>query len=325
MYEREIFHPKSEEEWLSLRVPDITSTMMPGLLNMSPYCTPFEIFHAKKNGIILDFEVTERMKKGRRMQEYALAEIGIDQGWQVEPMNEYIRIPALRMGSSFDGKATSPKRAGKGIVEIKAVDFFQFKDKWRDDDGEFTEDGIPPHIEVQLKHQLEVAGEYEWGAIAVFTGIYDYKLYEMERDRDFGGDLVTVNNHFWNDVANNNVPSPDYYRDGAVISKLYNPILEAQDFTADPAFDARASEFKRWQAAKAEAEKEYKAAKFALHDMLKDHAEGYGQRFKVKADMGGGFAPTVVTPEMVGTMIGGRDDFRACRVTDMQAPKKGKK
>lgn len=323
--ERQIINPESEDAWLELRKPDITSTMMPALFNMSPHSTPFELYHAKKNGVVLDFEVTERMNKGRRMQGYALNEIALDSGWQVEPMNEYIRIPHLRMGSSFDGKAIDPNRPGKGIIEVKAVDFFQHKQKWQDEDGEFTEDGIPAHIVIQAHHQMEVAGEYDWCAVAVFTGIYDYNLHIIERDHDFGAALVTANNHFWNDVANSNEPAPNFYRDDEVISALYKPTMPGKSFSGDPAFDAVASEFKRWQAAKSEAEKEYKAKKSELHRMIENHEEAFGDIFKVKAGMVSGKSGTVVTEDMIGLTIGASNGYRQCLVTDMTAPKKSKK
>src|SRR3990172_11795006 len=117
----ETIKPKNEAEWLSLRMKDITSTEISALFGISPYSTEFELWHRKKNKLYVDFEETERMTWGLRLQNAIAKGIAEDQGWKVRRMNEYIRIPELRIGASFDfsieGKDIEP-----GILEIKNVD-----------------------------------------------------------------------------------------------------------------------------------------------------------------------------------------------------------
>ena len=126
--------------------------------------------------------MNERIRKGQCIQDYAAEEVARKHGWTVWRMDEDIRIPELRAGSSFDYRVKCPER-GDGVLEIKAVDFFRHKDTWIDGEA-------PEHIEIQLQHQLEIADKYSWGMIAAFTSIYDWHEYERPRDRDMGAALM---------------------------------------------------------------------------------------------------------------------------------------
>lgn len=257
---REIIIPKDEVEWLLLRAADITSTMVSALFDLSPYATPYEMYHAKKNGLFLPFESNERMEKGSRMQDYAAAEISLANGWEHRRMDEYIRIPELRMGSSFDYEVISPEK-GAGILEIKAVDYFQFKDKWSDE--------APPHIEAQLQMQLEVADIYNWGVIGVFTSIYDSHLFFRDRDHDMGGALKAMCAKFWKDVEDGNEPKPDFYRDSEVIAALYKNLTPLPvDMTENDEMDVLASKYLRQASEYNQLEKDKDATKTKIHYLM---------------------------------------------------------
>ena len=91
----------NEQEWLALRLEDITSTEVSALFNLSPYQTEFELWHRKKNKEIVTIEANQRMKWGTRLQDSIARGIAEDNGWNVRRMDEYVRIPELRIGSSF--------------------------------------------------------------------------------------------------------------------------------------------------------------------------------------------------------------------------------
>jgi len=146
---RDTIKIQDEAQWLALRREDITSTMVPALFGLSPYTTIFELYQAKANGLEMEFKSNARVEKGNRMEAYAAQEIAHATGWTVEPFKDYVRIPGERMGSSFDCIATKPD-GSRGILEIKAVDFFRHRDLWVDGEA-------PEHIEIQLQHQLECA------------------------------------------------------------------------------------------------------------------------------------------------------------------------
>lgn len=257
---REILHPENEQAWLKMREADLTSTMVPALFGLSPYLTQYELYHGKKNGVFIPFDVNERMEKGSRMQEYAAQEIAIKEGWSVRRMDEYIRIPGERMGSSFDFEFTCPK-LGKGIFEIKAVDLPQFKEKWDEE--------APPHIEIQFQDQLEVADIYEHGVIGVFTGLYDYKLFPRDRDRAMGSALRKACGKFWDNVEVGIEPDPDFYRDGEMIN-LLNRIVSPDPISCvdDDGLEALASKYLRLSGEFKSVESEKDATRAEIHYRL---------------------------------------------------------
>ena len=98
----EIHRPENKAHWLELRSMDITSTEVSALFGISPYKTHFELWHQHKDGLITEIEENERMRWGSRLQNAIAEGIAEDEGWQIRLMDEYVRDPARRMGSSFD-------------------------------------------------------------------------------------------------------------------------------------------------------------------------------------------------------------------------------
>lgn len=312
---REIIPIESEEQWLSLRVPDLTSTMISGLVDASPYCTPFEIYHAKKSNLHVPFEKNERVKKGNRGEQYCAQEVSEKTGWPIRKIDEYIRIPDERMGSSFDYEIQHPEK-GWGILELKMVDFFQYKEK-------FSEEECPPHIEIQLQHQLECADRYSWGMIAVFTGIYDYIPYIRDRDYQMGKNLRAVAKKFWADVDAGNEPKIDYYRDSEVLSLLYKDAGgEPVDKTGDIELEAAIAKHVRLGNEIKMMTEDRDAAKAEIHRRLENAGGAYTDRFKVTTGWTKDFEGTTVTPEMVGTKIGARKGYRQCLTKDLMSNSK---
>ena len=101
---REIIECASEAEWLALRERDVTSTETAALFGCSPYLTEYELWHRKTGQLPVEFEVNQRMVWGNRLESAIAMGIAEDFGLIVEPFKVYMRIPELRMGSSFDFK-----------------------------------------------------------------------------------------------------------------------------------------------------------------------------------------------------------------------------
>lgn len=212
-----IIHPESEQVWHALRAQDVTSTESSALFGQSPYATKFELWHRKKQGAVTTIPDNPRMAWGRRVQDAIAQGISQDQGWTCRAMTEYIRLVDARMGASFDYEVVCPVR-GKGILEIKNVDFLVFRDKWIDD-----EEGMeaPPHIEVQLQHQLHLA-EYDWGAIGVLIGGNDARVLIRDRLQDVGSSIEIAIRQFWQQIEQGIEPPPVFPEDAEFVAKLHN-------------------------------------------------------------------------------------------------------
>lgn len=202
--------PDSEEHWLSLRTVDLTSTDIPAIFGLSPYKTAFELYHEKKSGERIQFAENDRMKWGRRLESVVAAGIMDDNNWCGRPFKEYVRLPDLRIGSSFDYRAR-PRPVTSGadtaddfILEIKTVDFLAFRDGWTIDEG-FIE--APPHIELQVQHQMLVSG-LRRAYIGVMVAGNRIEVLERLADDAVHAGILARAAQFWQSIENNTPPDP---------------------------------------------------------------------------------------------------------------------
>lgn len=256
-----ILHPASREEWLALRAEDVTSTEVAALFGLSPYCTEFELYHRKRNKDVAEIEQTERMKWGIRLEDTVAQGIAEDNGWKVRRLNSYQRHSEQRgMGASFDWEIVSHER-GPGVLEVKCVDYIQWKQGWIDD-GENSE--APEHIELQLQQQLEITGR-SWGVIAAFVGGNKPIVMVRERDKEIGEKLCQRIAAFWKCVDAGYPPEPDYNRDADMLRRIY------RDASGEPIVmtgNNRVSELCAKYVAGGELEKQGKAQKEAARSEL---------------------------------------------------------
>lgn len=223
--QRETMCPKTEQEWLEMRTKDITSTDVAALFGVSPYTTLFELWHRKKEGSVVGLAVNDRMKWGTRLQDSIAQGIAEDQGWEIRKMGEYIRLPELGMGSSFDFQLSlltdtldgRPALEKKGILEVKNVDGLAFRDGWIVD-GENVE--APPHIELQVQHQLAVSGS-EFAYIGALVGGNKVVLIRREPDPVVTASIYKEVKEFWRSLLLDKPPEPDFTKDAEFIAKLY--------------------------------------------------------------------------------------------------------
>ncbi len=284
----QIITPKSKDHWLALRHQDVTSTESAALFGLSPYMTEFELYHRKIDPTPIEIEETERMKWGSRLEPVIAQGISEDFGVIIKPFKEYVRHDNLRMGSSFDYLITGAGddvrneistaflERGRGILEIKNVDYFIHKDYWMEGEA-------PVHIEIQVQHQLEATG-YEWAVICPFVGGNCLKPLIRIRDRDMGANIVAAINKFWKDVAVGNEPAPDFNRDAEFIAKLYG---EASDDQVDLTDNSRARIALEEYILAGELEKQAKerkeAAKTEVLLLMKNAKKAYADGYTVSA------------------------------------------
>jgi predicted phage-related endonuclease len=302
---RETIHFNSPEEWLSLRGKDITSTASSALFGLSPYQTEFEVYHLHRNQIKPEFKVTDRMEKGNRLEAAIANEVALQEGWtDLKPFKVYMRIPGERIGSSFDFEAID-KDGNPLLVEIKAVDYFRYKDTW-------TEDEAPPHIEIQCQHELLVADRFPRVAIVACTGIYDYRVIYRDRDIAMGEAIRKRVAKFWHDVADGNEPAVNYERDAEVIKAMFpNLRPEPVDMTDDDVLERVLARYELAAMQEREFAKAKDAAKAEIHHRLGNAAVAFTERYKVTA------GKTKDTPDRVaepGEVIKGRKGYRQCLV-----------
>ncbi len=225
--------PATDAIWKGLRSCDITSTESSALFDMSPNLTRLELYHRKLRKEIVEIDDNDRMLWGRRLQDTIAIGIAEDQGVRVRRLNKYMRLVDSRMGASFDfevialietlGRADTPmqqmyRQYGTGNFEIKCVDYLIFRDQWtKNDDGSIE---APPHIEIQVQHQLHVSGR-PWSAIGVLVSGHTPVVLIRQRYEDVGAAIEEKTRELFRRIKAGREPEPSYPRDARFVSKLY--------------------------------------------------------------------------------------------------------
>lgn len=220
MTERQIIPFTTEADWLKHRHNDVTSTEVSALFGANPWLTRFGLWHAK-HGLPSDVEVTERMELGTALQDAVAAHIASKRGWKIRRMDEYIRLSDARMGSSFDYEILALDERGPGLLEVKCVDLFAYKNGWLID-GDVIE--APERIEIQVQAELHVSG-YKWGAIGALIGGNRIEVIERAYFPDVGAALETRVREFW---ALETAPAPDYMEDGELLRRINGIVTEGK-------------------------------------------------------------------------------------------------
>lgn len=301
---------QNQHQWLTERAKDVTSTEVSALFGLSPYLTEFELFHQKRDAVVVKIEPNERMKWGNRLESAIAQGAAEDMGWNIAKLNVYMRDQAARIGSSFDFEIKSSAN-GPGILEVKNVDWVQYQKNWIDDGNGNIE--APEHIELQVQHQMEISG-FEWCAIVALVGGNEQKIVLRNRDRDIGKSIREKTGEFWNRVLQNQPPSADYTRDAEfIIKQLRRDAVEGLVAEADEQLEnmIRDYEFIRKEHSDLEKIKDQRRAEIL---------ERIGRASKVITSFGSlstgqvkGRSGTLITPEMVGTVIGATDGYRSFR------------
>ena len=301
---------ESQDQWLQERTKDVTSTEVSALYGLSPYLSEFELFHQKRDGVVVKIEPNERMRWGNRLEAAIAHGAAEDQGWEIDKLNVYMRDSAARIGSSFDFEIKS-KSDGPGILVIKNVDWLQYNRNWIDDGNGNIE--APEHIELQIQHQMEVSG-YAWCALVALVGGNEQKVVLRNRDREIGKDIRQRVGDFWQRIQNNTPPAADYTMDAEfMIKQLHNKAMDGLIAEADAALEDLIKQYVFVNKEASDLEKiktQYKA----------QILERIGQASKVVTSFGSlstgevkGRSGTLITADMVGTVIGATEGYRGFR------------
>lgn len=150
IFKREIIPFTTEEAWFTNRKQDLTSTDIADLFGCG-YSNYEELFHRKIKGLDSSFVPNERSDWGKALEPCIAKEFARQNNWNIRPAKEYMRIPELRIGSSFDYVIGTGDHAE--LMEVKNVAVEVYKKDWAK--GFSIE--APAKIELQIQTQLLVS------------------------------------------------------------------------------------------------------------------------------------------------------------------------
>lgn len=303
----------TEEAWLKARIQDVTSTESAALFGMSPYMTHFELWHRKRNGTEGDFSVNDRMRWGNRLEAAIAAGIAEEQGWEIRPLKEYMRLPDERIGSSFDFVITNHPSGQPAHLEIKNVDYLQFRDGWITDDDGFNE--APEHIEMQVQHQMLVSG-FPRSYIGALIGGNRGIIIERERDEQVIAAIRAKIADFWRTVDANEEPDPVMPTDAQAVIRLnqYAEPGKVLDASADAIITSLVEQYRQAKKDADAAKETADVLKAELLQKVGDAERIIGTGWTISAGMIADTPPTLITEDMVGSTYGGRRGYRSFRI-----------
>lgn len=208
-------------DWLEWRKRDVTASVvgaLPGLGACYPFMTALQLYVEKK-GVEIKRRDSAAMRQGRRLEPGIAQEFAEQHPeWRIEPPNVYLRDPALHLGATPDFYILGDPR-GLGVLECKSTTPEVYAEEWR------CGSVAPRWVELQTRTQMMLAGA-AFGVIAV-TDQYGHEPVTglpVERDDAEEAAIVAAVRAFWDDVANNRDPQPDFERDTVAINALTREI-----------------------------------------------------------------------------------------------------
>ena len=280
---------ETKEQWLEMRLDVVTSTEVSALFNLNPYITHLELWHQKKNREVVVLEDNERMKWGKRLETPIAEGVAEDKGWMVYPFKEFAVHDTIRAGSSFDFMVATPNENNdgciEGLLEIKNVDWLQVKNKWLIEDGKVIE--APPHIELQVQHQLLITG-HPFCYIAALEGGNRVHLIKRTPNKVIMDHITTKVIKFWDTIKSNQPPAPDWERDADFVAKL-NAHAEPGKImhVTEPRMDELAIEYQDVSEKAKELEKRKKAIKAEMLILIGDNEKAFGADYTISAGVTG--------------------------------------
>jgi len=306
-----------EQSWLENRLLDITSTEVSALYDLSPYQTEFELYHQKKEKLVVRIEENERMTWGKRLEDSIAHGAAETMGWEVEKFDVYMSNEN-RLGSSFDYKINKsnkfdPPEDGVGILEIKNVDFSAYKKRWKDDGNGNIE--APEHIELQIQHQMEVA-DINWCALVALVGGNTQKIIFRKRDRAIGEDLTKKVRAFWEKVKAGTPPNIDYLKDADYIIKtLHNQADAGVMLNADDDLDELIDEYNMINKELQSVNRAKDSIKAQILERSQKASKIISKYGTISCGMSKESRGKLITKDMVGTYQSPRKGYRMFRFT----------
>lgn len=308
----------------------VSATQTSALFGASPYETRFTLW-AEFTGVLTDeVKENERMSWGKRLQRPILEWVAEEYGLELMPNmgDVYFRDKGHPVGCTADGLVFSPDR-GLGFVEVKCVDYFAHRDKWR-------EKTAPRHIELQHQAQLSVEVPYptddehivwpdgvtedernelveflgrfhgqraKWGMIVCLVGGNDAHVIERLPSKRIIKEIRQEAKAFMLQVKEKDKPAiSGDEMEFAALNKLYADIQDVKPLTEEDLKDVEAvrtfcAEFIYWNAQRRGSEKSEKSAKARIMEVMGKHAWMRIPSFSVKISRSVIEAAIVTLPE----------------------------
>lgn len=280
---REVHQITGRDTWLELRRRNVNASDVAALFHAHPYTTALELWAIHTGNLEAEDVDSMAMRRGRILESAVAASLReTHPEWVIFPAEEYVEIPALRLGCTPDFYAWPSKDdyvhdRNRFAVQAKTVLEGVYEDAWAA--------SPPAHYLIQIQTEMLVLGLDRVLLAPMVLDSREFPVHEwfFQADPEFHDAIRAQVGKFWRHVDERREPKIKPGQDGATLSRLF------PDGQADPALLLHGDgDFVRICAEYVEVRQQIKALEARKDELasqvmnrLRNHAKAEAQDYKV--------------------------------------------
>ena len=285
----------SEDEWLEYRRTGIGGSDVSAVMGVSPFTTARDLYYDKlRIAAAIDDEDNWVQKEIGHLLEDLVARIfHVKTDHRIYQIKKMFRHPVYSfMIADVDYFVDMPDGT-TAILEIKTTNYNN-RDKWWDENGET----VPLNYELQGRHYMAVMGVDR----VYFCCLYGNSENEViiryiDRDTDFESEMIALEEYFWVNHVEAQVPPP-YTEDGGMIiesARRHHGAADpdAPEILLGEGYPANIARFLELQDLKRELDNRVKAVDYQMNRIKGLIVDEMGKSCLASCEVGG--TPYIVT------------------------------
>ena len=296
----------NSKEWHDLRARHIGGSEVSALFDLAPEDTPgyarsrFALWHIKAGNASAPPVDNPRVSWGLRLEAVIAEAAATENSWSVQKGGYVSDVHCEGLGCTLDYVIEyDPTENGPGALEIKNVDWLVHKRSWD------TEP--PPHVLLQLMHQLAATG-YGWGAVCCLVGGNDLRVFRYKARPALIQDIRRRVTEFWASIDAGKEPPVDGSESASAVLKSLHPVVDdnAKDMRENNEWSVAAHDLYMAAEGRKAAKQAYDLAKNRIIVLLDGHRSGWGNGWAVNGAVTDENPGKLITEADVGKLVGKR-------------------
>lgn len=224
-------HDPNSPEWHALRAEGIGASEIAAVVGLSPFESPFSLWHRKKGNLPGADPANELFYWGHALEPLVAEKFAaLHPEFAVERFGTYRSVEREWQIANID-RSLHSVADGFSVLEIKTTRF-------GDGYGSTGGDQIPVHVRCQVMQQMDVfSAPYAW--VAVLIGGNEYREYRIDFDEADAAALREAGAAFWTSLETDDEPPIDASFETFQAVRDLHPAIDGSDVEVNPALYGR--------------------------------------------------------------------------------------